>query len=397
MIRVPRKLRQKMIKKIATFALILLIVSVTAFPALGDDDETKFIILDQGTTVDYYKSYGEPVIKASVTGDPELTRGETLDLKVKIANTGVIEGFKRLNANQKRINDSTEETIALAEMEEEEEVTTAKDVEATLRSETKYIEVVSTSNLQSIGELETGNTEILSYTIKINSDTPAGDYELLLPVSYQYQKNVKTVTADAINYGITGVEYSREYEAKNETLRIPISVKSKPEFEVTGVTGSLVQGESKLINVTYKNTGEEVAKDALARIIVMSPLSAEKSIIRLGDIGTGEEKTASFEISADQEALVKNYGINSEIKYIDEDGESSFSESMKVNIPVEATEKKFSITGIAIILIIVIALYQIVNMHRKRNKNNENSSKDENILSDENAPSDENTSGDENE
>jgi hypothetical protein len=374
-----KKLRQKMIKKITTFALILLIVSVTAFPALGDDDdETNFIVLDHGYTVDYYRNYGEPVMKASITGDPELTRGETVDLKVKIANTGVIDGFQRLNANQKKINDSVEETVALAEMGEEKESTTAKDIEATLQSETKYIEVESTANLQSVEELETGHTATLSYTIKIDSDTPAGNYELLLPVSYQYQANVKTVTADAINLGLTDVEYAREYKTKNEILRIPVSVKSEPKFEVTNVSGSLVQGESRVIEVTYKNTRESVAKDALARIIVMSPLSTEKSIVRLGDIGPGEEKTASFEIKADQDAIVKKYGINSEIKYVNDDGDTIFSESMKVDLPLESTEKKFSTTGIAIILIIVIALYQIVNMHRKRNQNNENTSGDEN-------------------
>jgi hypothetical protein len=52
---------------------------------------------------------------------------------------------------------------------------------------------------------------------------------------------------------------------------------------------------------------------------------------------------------------------------------------MKINVPVEATENKFSIKGVAIILIILIALYQIVNMYRKRNRNN-----------DETAPGDEN-------
>ena len=392
MIPVPiRKSRQKMIKKVPAFALILLIVSLTAFPALGNDDETNFLVLGHGFTVDYYKSYGEPVIKASVTGDPELTRGETVDLKIKIANAGVIDGFQRLNANQKKINDSVEETVALAELEEEEEeITTAKDIEAVLQSENKYIEVEPSSSLQSIEELETGSTEILSYTIKINSDAPAGNYELLVPVSYQYQTNVKTVTSDAIDLGLTGVEYAREYETKNETLRIPISIESGPKFEVTNISGNLVQGESRLINVTYKNTREEVAKDALARIIVMSPLSTEKSIIRLGDIGPGEERTAGFVISADKEALVKNYGISSEIKYIDEDGETSFSESMKVNIPLKATEKKFSITGIAIILIIVIALYQIINLHRKRTKNEQNASSDKNSSRDENASGDEN-------
>ncbi|MGV8077292.1 MAG: COG1361 S-layer family protein [Methanosarcina sp.] len=383
MIQVPiKKLRQKMIKKVATFTLILLIVSVTAFPALGadngDDDETNFLIPDHGYTVDYYRSYGEPALQASITGDPEFSRGETADLKVKIVNAGVIDGFQRLNVNQKKINDSVEETIAMAEMGEEKECTTAKDIDAELQSGTEYFEVEATNNVQNVAELETGHTAALSYTIKIDSDTPAGNYELLLPVTYQYQANVRTATADVINLGLTDTKYTREYKMKNETLRVPISIKSEPKFEVTNVSGNLVQGESKVVEVTYKNTRENVAKNALARIIIMSPLSTEKSIVRLGDIGPGEEKTARFDILASQEAVVKNYSINSEIKYVDEDEETSFSENMKVSVPLQATEKKFSTTGIAIILIILIALYQIVNVHRKRNQKNENASGDEN-------------------
>ncbi|MFZ2498044.1 COG1361 S-layer family protein [Methanosarcina sp.] len=383
MIQVPiKKLRQKMIKKVATFTLILLIVSVTAFPALGadngDDDETNFLIPDHGYTVDYYRSYGEPALQASITGDPEFSRGETADLKVKIVNAGVIDGFQRLNVNQKKINDSVEETIAMAEMGEEKECTTAKDIDAELQSGTEYFEVEATNNVQNVAELETGHTAALSYTIKIDSDTPAGNYELLLPVTYQYQANVRTATADVINLGLTDTKYTREYKMKNETLRVPISIKSEPKFEVTNVSGNLVQGESKVVEVTYKNTRENVAKNALARIIIMSPLSTEKSIVRLGDIGPGEEKTARFDILASQEAVVKNYSINSEIKYVDKDEETSFSENMKVSVPLQATEKKFSTTGIAIILIILIALYQIVSVHRKRNQKNENASGDEN-------------------
>jgi len=374
---VPIKLRQKVIKKIVTLALILSILSVTAFPALGNnDDETNYLIPEHGYTVDYYRSYGEPVIRASITGDPELSRGETVDLQIIIANCGVIEGLKRLNVNQNRIPDSAEEKLAEAEMEEEKECTTAKDVKAVLVSETEYIKVEPTASLQHVEELETGHTANLRYTIKIDSDAPAGSYELLLPLNYQYQANVRTATADIINLGLTDTQYAREYRTKAETLRIPISIENKPKLEVTNVSGNLAQGESKAIEITYKNTGEGVAKDALARIIVMSPLSTEKSIVRLGDIEQGEEKIARFVISADQDALVKNYGINSEIKYIDEDGETSFSENMKINIHLEATEKKFSITGVAVILIILIALYQILNVYRKRNKNNENASGD---------------------
>jgi len=371
------KLRQKMIKKFTIVTLILSILSITASPALGNNnDETNFLIPEHGYTVDYYRSYGEPVIRASIIGNPELSRGETADLQITIANSGVVEGFKRLNANQNRIPDSTEEKLAEAEMEEEKGCTTAKNIKAVLVSETEYIEVEPATSVQHVEELETGYTATLRYTIKIDSDAPAGSYELLLPLNYQYQANVRTTTADVINLGLTDTQYAREYKTKTETLRIPISIENKPRLEVTNVSGNLAQGESKAIEITYKNTGESVAKDALARIIVMSPLSTEKSIVRLGDIEPGEEKIARFVISADQDALVKNYGINSEIKYIDEDGETSFSENMKVNIHLEATEKKFSITGVAVILIILIALYQIINVYRKRNKNNENASGD---------------------
>ncbi|GLI15042.1 hypothetical protein MTHERMMSTA1_21680 [Methanosarcina thermophila MST-A1] len=371
------KLRQKMIKKFTIVTLILSILSITASPALGNNnDETNFLIPEHGYTVDYYRSYGEPVIRASIIGNPELSRGETADLQITIANSGVVEGFKRLNANQNRIPDSTEEKLAEAEMEEEKGCTTAKNIKAVLVSETEYIEVEPATCVQHVEELETGYTATLRYTIKIDSDAPAGSYELLLPLNYQYQANVRTTTADVINLGLTDTQYAREYKTKTETLRIPISIENKPRLEVTNVSGNLAQGESKAIEITYKNTGESVAKDALARIIVMSPLSTEKSIVRLGDIEPGEEKIARFVISADQDALVKNYGINSEIKYIDEDGETSFSENMKVNLHLEATEKKFSITGVAVILIILIALYQIINVYRKRNKNNENASGD---------------------
>jgi hypothetical protein len=375
----PKTIHKIVKKKIVTFALILSLLSVTALPALGDDDETKFLVPDRGYTVDYYRSYGGPVIQASITGDPELSRGKTIDLQVKIANKGVIGGFDRLSIRDLTgVSKSVEETLAAAEMEEESSCTTAKDVEAILRSETEYIAVEPTAAVRSVEELETGQTADLRYTIRIDSNAPAGNYELLLPVNYEFQANVQTTTADIINMGLTNMRFTREYVTKTETLRLPVSVKSEPDFKVTGVSGELKQGESGVIEVTYRNMGEEVAKDSTVRIIVMSPLSTQKPILRLGDIGPGENRTARFEISAKSDAIVKNYGINSEIKYIDENEETSFSKSMKVDVPLKATEEKISITGVAIILIILIALYQIINTHRKRNNNKDSSSGDEN-------------------
>ncbi len=287
MIQAPGKTRQEIMKKASRFTLVLLIISITAFPALGDD-ETDFIVPDYGYTVDYYRSYGGTCSEGISNRKSRVQQGgETANLQIKIANKGVIDGFKRLNVNQAGISDANEEMLAKAEMEEEKECTTAKNINAVLVSGTEYIEVKSASNIQNVEELETGYTANIQYTIKIDSDTPAGNYELLLPVSYDYQANVRTATGEIINLGLTDMEYTIDYDTKEETLRIPISIKSEPKFEVTEVSGNLKQGESRVINVTYMNTREEVAQDATARIIVMTPLSTQKSMVRLGDIGRG--------------------------------------------------------------------------------------------------------------
>lgn len=63
MIQAPGKTRQKILRKTSIFVLILLIVSTTAFPAFGeDDDETNFIIPDYGYTVDYYRRDRKSVV-----------------------------------------------------------------------------------------------------------------------------------------------------------------------------------------------------------------------------------------------------------------------------------------------------------------------------------------------
>ncbi|MDD4497507.1 MAG: hypothetical protein PHV51_05060 [Methanosarcinaceae archaeon] len=339
----------------------------------------NFLMPNYGFTVDYYRSYGEPEIQACVVGDPEFSRGEIADIQVKLVDKGIAEGFRRLYVNQSDVDDTLEEALALDEMEEEEECTTARNIQATLIPENEYFEVEPTTSVRTVDELETGHSKTLRFTIKVDGDTPAGAYEFRLPVSYEYQSNVRTATAAVVQLGLTDTEYTREYSKKNTSLTLPVSIEEEAKFEVAKVSGSLKQGESSRIEVTYKNSRETTAKDAMARIIVMSPLSSEKSIVRLGDVGPGESKTASFEISTEPDAVVKRYGIDSEIRYIDDEGEIKFSENLKVNAPMEASEKKFSVLGIAIILIILVGIFQIVNTFRNRKKySDENASGDDN-------------------
>ena len=221
-----------------------------------------FLIPGNGYTVDYYKSYGEPAIEASVIGDPEFERGEVADLQVMLVNKGVIEGMKRLYANQALIPDSKEESIALAEMSAEQDCTIAKGIKANLISESDYIHVEPTTTPQTVDELETGDIQPIKFTIRIDDNTPAGEYELKLPVTYQYQSNVRTNTANAVDIGLSSdtVAFTQEYSTKTITLPLHISIKKEPKFEVSKISGSLKQGSTGLINVTYTNQGETAAR-----------------------------------------------------------------------------------------------------------------------------------------
>jgi len=371
---------QKIVTTFVSIAILLSVLSITVSPALGSDNTGDFLIPGNGYTVDYYKSYGEPTIEASVIGDPEFERGETADLQVTLVNKGVIEGMKRLYANQALIPDSKEESIALAEMSAEQDCTIAKSVKANLISESDYIHVEPTTTPQTVDELKTGNVQPIKFTIRINDNTPAGDYELKLPVTYQYQSNVRTDTSNAVDIGLSSdtVAFTREYSTQNIVIPLHISIKKEQKFEVSKISGSLKQGSTSLINVTYTNRGETAAQDAQAKIVVMKPLSTSKSTVRLGTIGPGESQTASFEISADSDAVVKNYGIDSEMKYVDNDGKTKFSENMKVYMPIEQSESKTGTTTIIVILLALIGIYQIIKVLRNRKKYSENESGDEN-------------------
>ena len=66
---------KKLVTTFVSIAVLLSVLSITVSPTLGATGD--FLIPGYGYTVDYYKSYGEPTIEASVIGDTEF-RGEKL-------------------------------------------------------------------------------------------------------------------------------------------------------------------------------------------------------------------------------------------------------------------------------------------------------------------------------
>ena len=338
------------------FALCLALACTLALLAAAQANDTYIPSYTGGDN--YYNFFGGPSLSASVSGTDEFDRGDTVTLYVDLTNYGRITGFKQ----DKVPNTATEYALANAEQQEEAKITTALGVKATLISNTSQIEVKSGD--QVVQALKTGDktTSPLKFTVKLAEHAPAGTYSLTLKTSYDYQSNVLVYASNLENIPnvnlpptFVNADWSYFYGHTTQTLTIPVVIKKKADFELVGSNGTLTASEKKgELKATYKNIGDDPVKDAIARLSIFKPFSSTDDQAYIGTLDPQEAKTVIFSIDVDSDATPKDYGINSEIKYTDVNGDTVISESMIIPVVVKAASSSL-LLPVAIVLIIIIA------------------------------------------
>ncbi len=298
----------------------------------------------------YYNVYGSPDINATLIGDNEYSRGDTVTLSIEMMNKGEITGFEA--DKNVEFGESVDLVLQQTEMQYEAQVTTAVGILATLKSDDPNIKVKS--GAQQAGTLKQGkqSSSPTKFTIEINKNTAAGTYPLNLELAYQYQNNVQL---DGDEYDTTtGIVTNKDvgiwYENKTQTQTIYVEVKKEPYFEAANVTGDLYPGKSGMLYVTYKNTGEEPAKDATVRVSAADPFSTTDDQAYLGDLNPGEEAVAVFEMDVDETATPKPYSLSSEILYEDSDGHDQVSDTVKIKTEVLKQKNRFRDTKLEQVL-----------------------------------------------
>jgi uncharacterized membrane protein len=325
--------------------LLILIATVSA--------QNSYIPYELGGD-NYYTMYGSPDISASISGTDEFERGETVSLYVDLTNYGRILGFKE----DLTPADPKEFALAAAELQDEYKKPTALGISAYLHSDNPQIEVKSGD--QVIQSLKSGDkTESpLKYTIKIGEHAQAGAYPLTLNLSYDYQDNVRVQASKLVTSGsaptLANYQVSYVYQKANQTVPLIINIKKQADFLITDSKGVLSAGANKAeVEATYKNIGEDPVKDAIARLSIFKPFSSTDDQAFIGMLDPGEERTVVFRLDVDSDATPKEYGINSEIKYTDVNGDSIISESMKIPIEVKAASASLLIPAVTVLIIVV--------------------------------------------
>lgn len=350
-------------RKIVYFGLItaLMFISLAQVnPVLAEASENY---IPSVSLENYWTVFGSPKLDASLAGTNEFERGDTVDLYVELANYGRIMGFKA----DKKADTLMEQTLADRELDYEREKTTALGITGTLRSNSDLIEVKSGD--QVIEALRSGekSKDPMKFSIKIASHVPAAEYPMELRLSYDYQYNAE-VDADELDpdVGLRGFQTAYWYETANETVTIPLFIKKESDFEITGANADLSAGEKDgIIEVSYKNVGEETADDAIARLSVFKPFSSTDDQAYIGALAPDEERTVKFKIDVDSDATAKPYSINSEIKYTDLRGDTVISQSMKIPVSVNPAGRSYALPGIVVLILLVAGGAYIYRRRKK--------------------------------
>ncbi len=178
-------------------------------------------------------------------------------------------------------------------------------------------------------------------------------------------------SAEPQSYPLDVVVAYEDYEEKSTASRpvtIGLPVGGKIAFEVASPTVTLHPGGKSILEVAYRNTGAAKVYNAQARISAVDPFTSSDDTAYLGDLAPGETATARFEVSIDADATLKEYGIDSEIRYRDDLDNSKISDTMKVRVALEKKQGALFTNPVflAAIAAVVIGAGYYIFVYRKK-------------------------------
>jgi len=209
--------------------------------------------------------------------------------------------------------------------------------------------IIPTDSSVYVGDFTPGSVVDCRYKVSVSSDAQKQTYPIDVVVVYQNNEG-DFVTSRSDTVGV--------------------SVGGKADFAVVSPPTVMNPGNKKVITVEYKNTGDTTVKSAQARISAVDPFTSNDDIAYIGDLKPGESRTVSYIMTVDRSATIKEYGLDSEIRYRDELDNTYISDTMKVKVnvtnPAGMTAILSNPINISIIVAVIIGAVYLVYHFRKK-------------------------------
>ena len=210
--------------------------------------------------------------------------------------------------------------------------------------------IIPTDSSVFIGDFPRNGTVSCRYKVAVSGDAAKQTYPIDVAVTYENREGDIVTSA-------------------TDTVGIPIG--GKLTFSVTSVPARVIPGSDNVITVEYRNNGDTTAYHSQARISAVDPFTSSDDTAYIGDIKPGENVTARYQVSAGDEAEIKTYLLDAEIRYRDALDNSQVSDTFKVPILVEPKPASGGLASVLPVLLIIVIIgigagYYLLVMRKKK-------------------------------
>ncbi|EMA06979.1 hypothetical protein C436_21530 [Haloarcula marismortui ATCC 33800] len=176
-----------------------------------------------------------------------------------------------------------------------------------------------TSGEAAVGDLAVGESAEVSFTVNIPEEAEPGS--ISVPLDLEYENDAGDVLRPST------------------PLRQRVVIgEERDRFQVIGTNTTVTPGGSGEMTTTIRYTGNETVTNANIKLFTNDPLSSSDDGAYLGTVEPGETVTATFRVSASDTALTKEYSSSVEIRYDESDGDTRFTGSLTIGVPVRAAD-----------------------------------------------------------
>jgi hypothetical protein len=260
----------------------------------------------------------------NVTGNP--------GIDVSVPDTDFVPGA-RTALQVVLLNDGNVTNGSLSNPGLEQQVTTARAVRVSVGEHDAPLTV--NTNERAIARLPDGSSAPVEFRMEVDRSAQPGTYEVPINVSYNYTRSIDPETS----------EYNRTSATKNFTVNV--TIEEAAQFRVTDVASTARIGATGTVDVTLRNTGTAVARNASVALTSRNAdltfgASASSSRYVGGAWGPGETRTVSYRVSAAGSASQQRYAFGATVDYEDADSTPMQSSTLSLGV-TPAREQTFTI------------------------------------------------------
>ncbi|QPV63444.1 COG1361 S-layer family protein [Halosimplex litoreum] len=235
------------------------------------------------------------------------------------------------------LNDGNVTDGSLSNPQLEQQVTTARALRVSVGEHEAPLTV--TTNERAVARLPDGSSAPVEFRMEVDRSAQPGTYQLPINASYNYTASVDPATS----------EYNRTSTTRNFTVNV--TIEEAAQFRVTDVESTARIGATGTVDVTMRNTGTAVARNASVALTSRNAdltFGASSSSTRYvgGAWAPGETRTVSYRVSAAQSASQQQYAFGATVSYEDEDSAPMESDSLSLGV-TPAREQTFTVVDSA--------------------------------------------------